>query len=284
MTNVSFQCPTEFNVVTNLKSCNDYLTEMKESAEMFKYRFDIRPGPMCYMPGQNFQGLQSVVARNPPPQLLETERALTMLPLKEERNDYFIKDLHGAKPQTPTIFRNRMVVPDCRDILTWQRTKIRRIDFPQVSQRMDRMGFYLTNYMRPGRDTKAEMKDAYKRYEQMKNANSNIYGVGIFDRGALKPDTTTKCTNAAGLECMNIYGSGTPTSSTILDPTLTLQDLSARQGLPASTPTLPTPTSALAKNAARSIDSDVPYTELLQDTFAKNSCNARFYNYKPSGC
>src|SRR4051794_6913024 len=97
--NISFECPTEFNVVTSLKKCSLYKKELQESTDPLKYKFDITPGPMCYMPGQAFQGLQITNGeRRPPPQLLDMELTLQAMPLKEEENDYIIKDIHNAKP------------------------------------------------------------------------------------------------------------------------------------------------------------------------------------------
>lgn len=286
---ISYECPTEFNVLTNLKSCDEYRKELQESTDPLKYRFDIRPGPMCYMPGQAFQGLQFTSSRNPPPQLLDMEMTLQAMPLKEEDNRYVTKDIHNAvPPKMPAILSNRLVIPDCRDILQWQRTKIRRIDFPQISQRMDKMGLYLTNYMRPGRDTRAEMRDAFKLYEKQNAAKGHIYGVGKFDSRALKPGTNTKCTNASDIDCMNVYGPEAIRTSAVVDSTLPLTDLNIPGNVlkengtaAAASNTKPSALRAEAMRVASTINPNVPYINMVEDMKRQNSCNARFYGYTP---
>jgi len=285
MNNISYQCPTEFNVVTTLQSCDEYKKELQESMDPLKYKFDIRPGPMCYMPGQAFQGLRIGSGRQPPPQLLDMELTLQAMPLKEQDNKYIIKDIHNAKPPAmPKILSNRMIVPDCQEILGWQRTKIKRNEFPQVSHRMDKMGMYLTNYMRPGRDTRAEMRDAFRLYEKQKKTSSDVYGVGIFDPRALKPGTNPNCTNAdSDLGCMHVYGPDAQRTTAVIDPTLTLNDLSGKQGIKGGN--LDSPLTLEAKRVAQTLDQNIPYTDLLTKANAiSNSCIARFYGYTPPNC
>lgn len=299
MNNTSYECPTEFNVLTKLKSCTDYRKELQESTDPLKYKFDLKPGPMCFMPGQMFQGLQMTVDRRPPVSLLEMEQTLQLMPLKEEEGHYVIGDIHKAKPPSmPAILSNRLVIPDCTDILRWQRTKIKKTDFPQVSQRMDKMGLYLTNYMRPGVDTKQEMKDLYKKYDQQQMNGQNIYGVGKFDKRPLKPGTNPKCTNAdSDLDCMHVYGPDATRTGAVIDSTLTLTDL-ARNGLGdnggsasgigsgsglggnAGAKTV----SVETRSVAATIDPNQTLTSLLKDVQTKAGCNARFYGYAPPTC
>lgn len=286
MNNISYQCPTEFNVATQLKSCDEYKKELQESMDPLKYRFDIRPGPMCYMPGQTFQGLRMAAGRKPPPQLLDMEMTLQTMPLKEQDNRYVINDIRNAKPPSmPAILSNRLVVPDCQEILSFQRTKIRKIDFPQFSHRMDKMGVYLTNYMRPGRDTRMEMRDAFKLWEKKKAEGSNIYGVGKFDSRALKPGTNPKCTNAdSDLDCMHVYGPDAQRTGAVIDPTLPLKDLTSRQGIGEATRGTSAAVAVETLRVAETIDPNRPYTELLRNEQQKTGCNARFYGYVPPGC
>ena len=300
----AMECPTTFNVLTQLKSCDEYKKELQESMDPLKYRFDLRPGPMCFMPGQAFQGLRTSTMRGPPPQLLDMEMTLHSMPLKEQDNRYVIKDIHNAAPPAmPAILSNRMIIPECKEIMQWQRTKIRRIDEPQISQRMDKMGLYLTNYMRPGRNTRDEMRDAFKAYEKQKAANSDIYGVGKFDPRALKPGTNPNCTNAdSDLDCMHVYGPDAIRTGTVIDQTLPFKDLVARQGGGVAAIAGGAAGSAAgggggigagagvsastiqAMRVAESIDPNASYVNLLKDVRAKNGCNARFYNYSPNSC
>lgn len=308
MNNISYQCPTEFNVVTTLKSCDEYKKELQESMDPLKYKFDLQPGPMCYMPGQAFQGLRMAAGRMPPPQLLDVEMTLHSMPLKEQDNRYVIKDIHNAKPPSmPKILSNRLIVPDCKDILGWQRTKIRnRIDTPQFSHRMEKMGTYSTDYMRPGRDTRAEMRDAFRKYENQKTKNnsSSIYGVGKYDSRTLKPGTNPECTNAdSDLGCMHVYGPDAVRTSTVIDPTMTLKDLAANSnisgtvggrftnalgigsGTASANATMgPSQYAQESRRVAETINPDIPYTDLIKKQFVKNGCNARFYGYTPGSC
>jgi hypothetical protein len=289
MSHISYECPTEFNVVTNLKSCNEYRKDLQESTDPLKYRFDIRPGPMCYMTGQNFQGLRSSSARNPPAQLLDTELTLRALPLKEQDNQYVTKNIHSSKPpKMPDILSNRLIIPDCQDMLQWQRTKIRRIDFPQFSQRMDRTGFFVTNYMRPGRDTRSEMRQAFKQYEQQNAKTSTVYGVSKFDQRPLTPAVDQSCTNANNIPCMHLYEPDANLTRITIDPKLTLSQQKARHQFRSDKPL----TDATSKSASRleamriaqTIDPKTPYLEQVKDTHRENSCLARFYDFVPPGC
>ena len=283
---ISYQCPTEFNVFTDLKSCSDYRKELQESMDPLKYRFDIKPGPMCYMPGQNFQGLAAATHRNPPPQLLDMELTLNLMPLKEQENNYVIQDIHNAKPPSmPAILSNRLVIPDCRDIIRWQTTKIHdRTENPQWSYRIDKKGLYLDNYMRPGVDTRQQMKDLYKVYDkQQQSKTAGVYGIGKFDPRALKPGTNPKCSNAdSDLDCMHVYGPDAKRTGEVIDPTFTLKDLTTQGLTPASSS--PSISSLPSRMVAESIDPNKPYTELVQQTMAAKGCNAKFYNYTPPGC
>jgi hypothetical protein len=295
---MNYQCETEFNVPTSLLDCNGYKKKMQESTELLKYTFDKKLAPICFMPGIPFQGAQMIGERIPPPQLLDVQTTLRTMPLLEEEKDYFIRDLHRAKPPSmPAKLSNRMVIPECNEILNSKRTKIRRIDFPEFSNRMDRSGQVYVQYMRPGRDTRQEMKDAFLRTEEAKAKNSNIYGVGKFDPRALKPGTNPKCTAAdSSNDCMHVYGPDAVRDGTVLDPTLSLSAM-AKQGLQgfASGSNGGVLSSGggvggygvnavETERIAESINPNIPYTQLMQDQLRRNQCNAVFYNYKPPTC
>jgi hypothetical protein len=288
---MNYQCPTEFNVVTNLKRCGIYKKELQESTDPLKYMFDIKPGPMCYMPGQMFQGLQMTTGeKRPPPQLLDMELTLQAMPLKEAENDYIIKDIHSAKPPSmPTILSNRLVIPDCSDILKTRQTKSRWDEQPDVPTRMEKKGFYNTKYMRPGDDTKREYRDKFAIWEKTQRASQDVYGVGVYDTRPLKPGTNPKCNNAdSELGCMHVYGPDASRTSKVIDPTMTVRDLAAHPGGPgdfldpgttiAASGQLVAPDT---KRVAESIDPTVPFATLMRDPMTRAACNARFYNYNP---
>jgi hypothetical protein len=278
---MNFQCTTEFNVENSLKPCGQYKKALQESTDPLKYIFDIKPSPMCYMPGQNFQGIQMTTGeKRPPPQLLDMEMTLQAMPLKEEENDYVIKNIHNAKPPAmPSILSNRLVIPDCGEILSSKRTKIRFGEAPDVPQRVERMGFYNTNYMRPGMDTRQEWKDKFAEYEKTKQKENknNVYGIGAFDKRALKPGTNPKCTNAdSNLGCMHVYGPDAKRTGKMIDSTRVISDLVNRPvGTQLNMPL------AATKMVADSIDPKTPYIDLIRDPLIRQSCNARFYDYTP---
>lgn len=279
---MNYECPTEFNVATSLLSCNGHQKQLRESTELMKYRFDIKPKPACFMTGQNFQG-QQMAQRQVPPSLLDVETTLRRFPILEERNCYNLNEnINRAKPpRMPAALSNRLVIPECGEILNMQRTKIHsRLDNPEWSHRLENTGRKNINYMRPGRDTRAEMKELYKKYEDKEMAGKGIFGVGKYDHSALKPGTNPKCSAAdSDNDCMHVYGGDAVRTSTVIDPTMTLGGLVNKQAVVGGVVA-----SAESQRVASGINQEVPYTRLLQESQQKNNCNARFYNYKPAGC
>ena len=92
---MNYQCSTEFNIATSLLDCDGYKKRVQESTDPLKYKFDLKPSAMCFMPGQTFQGLQMVSQRTPPPQLLDIEMTLKKMPILEQDNEYVIKNIHN---------------------------------------------------------------------------------------------------------------------------------------------------------------------------------------------
>jgi hypothetical protein len=283
---MNYECPTEFNVATSLLSCNGYQKRLRESTELMKYRFDIRPQPACFMTGQNFQG-QQMAQRAVPPSLLDVEATLKRFPILEERNCYNLNEnINRAKPpKMPPALSNRLIIPDCREILGMQRTKIHnRLDNPQIAHRIENNGKKNANYMRPGRDTRAEMKEAYTLYEDKEMGGRHIYGIGKFDKTALKPGTNPKCSAAdSDNECMHVYGGDAVRTGTVLDPTLTFGGLlNAQDVAGGGLISAGGDYSAETKRIADEINGSVPYSQLLGEVHQKNSANIRFYNYTPA--
>lgn len=289
---MNYNCGTQFNVVTTLKDCNGWKKKMQESTDPFKYTMDIKPSTMCFMQGSNFQGL-AVSQRQAPPALMETERFLRNAPLIEEDQENYIEDIHNAKPPTmPPQLSNRMIIPECNELLGngSKITKIKKTEFPEWATRTDLEKRQQFNYMRPGRDTKLEIRDAYQTWDQKKNGKS-VYGIGKYSSGALRPVTDVNCNNAdSDNGCMHVKGPDAVTShgKIRLDPTVTLTDMQPKVsdkgffsqfGFPFSEKSGP---SNETQNIAKSINQNVPYTQLLTPQLQRNGCNAKFYDYKPN--
>lgn len=287
---LNYQCPTEFYVSTSLVDCTGIKKKMKESTDVLKYRFDIKPKPMCFMQGQFFQGNQMVGARSVPPGLMDAELALRTMPLLEQENEYIVDEpLHKAKPpKMPAVLANRMVIPDCDDILqTNQRTKVKhRWDQAGWDQRIEKTGRPYFDYMRPGRDSRQEIRDLYKKWEEQQAAKLDVYGVGKFDKRPLKPGTNPKC--AAGdteLDCMHVYGPDAERTADVIDPTLSLKVLSRQSDgvLPPSAGAASVGSAGVdpvTRQIASTIDPKKTLNQLIQEQQAKGGCNVRFYDWQ----
>lgn len=275
------ECPVQFNVSTSLLDCNGYRKRMKENTDVYRRQFDMVPKPMCFMQGVTLQGFQGTGNRMPPPSLLDIESSLRRGPLIEEDNNNSLEDLHAAKPPAmPKELSNRLVIPECESLLKQQTTKIRRTEFPQFTRREDLKGHVRHNYGRPGMQTRMAMKDAFKDYEKRKAANSNIYGISKFDRRPLTAMPDIECHNGdSNLGCMTIGAPGTASlSGTVFDPSATFKDTLQNGTLKASSNSL---ISEQTRNAAKALDPNASYLELLREPMRKRSCNIRFYNYDP---
>ena len=217
---MNYQCPAEFNVPTSLLDCDGYRKRMQESTDPFKYKMALKPGPLCMQTGQTFQGLM-LAQRRPPPDLLGVENYLRSAPILEDQREYAIDDIHKARPpRMPKPLSNKLLIPQCNELPGYQRTKIKsRLDSPAWSLRMERNGKAHPDYARPGRDTRAEVREAWKQKEAKEIANSNIYGVSKYDKRPLTTGQNTACLSE--LPCMNVYGpngehlaDNSPTSAT----------------------------------------------------------------------
>ena len=163
------ECKEQFNIPTTLIDDEySYRKRLQESTEPLKYQMDLRPPAMCYMPGQTFQGLQ-ISQRHAPPSLIDVETYLKNAPLvNEDRDNVFLGDLNNTKPPSmPKLLSNRLIIPDCRDILTSRRNKIRKTDMPQFGTRMDMITEDQKRpmFMLPGIDTRLESRDRFKKKE-----------------------------------------------------------------------------------------------------------------------
>src|SRR5215210_1739940 len=104
-----------FNQVTNLLDYDGYKKKVQESTDIFKYQTDSFPQPICYMPGQSLQGFNIHQA---PTKLIDVESYLLTQPLREEILHYTINEnVRNVKPSLPDILQNRILIPDCKDLL-----------------------------------------------------------------------------------------------------------------------------------------------------------------------
>ncbi|RKO93698.1 hypothetical protein BDK51DRAFT_45017 [Blyttiomyces helicus] len=226
---------------------------LTESEDPGRYIFDIKPKAPCYMENQRFQGFQQA-QRAVPVNLLDIESKLKYMLLGEEDNDYITGDIHKAKaPKIPSDLSNKIIVPECQDNFGYVPTKIRKVDFPKWSMQLDGKGGPTSNYMRPGRDSRLEMKDAFKRQEK-----SGTYCAGFGNNGTANM--------SGGLTFLP--------SQTIGDVTLQERANSSQSAVSQET-----------MRAASTIDPTMTYMQLLQAADRNLSENVRFYNYfAPSGC
>ncbi len=315
--NLNYQCPTEFNIPTSLLDCEGYSKRMQESTDQYKYKMAIRPGPMCMSSTQPFQGLM-MAERRPPPDLLAVENYLRSAPLYEDQRDYAIGDIHKARPpRMPKPLSNKLVIPQCDELPGYQRTKIMsRMDNPSWSLRLERNGRRYPDYARPGRDTRAEIREAWKKKEKTEVANSSIYGVAKYDSRALTPGTNPDCNGP--IPCMHVYGPNATRDGKVIDASKTLATITSTgdggmnqssadnwnttgvttttfgptftsvPGTPgvglSSNSAISSNVSAATLQAAATINPNVPYTQLMTDQWQRAGCNVKFDNYNPKAC
>ena len=155
---------SEFNEVTSFRDCKQYQKKDQENDDVYSYMMGRNVNsPMCYMgPGQNMQGLQ-YGERRPPTDFIDIESYLREQPIQDNINGNVIDNIHDQK-NIPVMPDNKLVYNDCTPIDT-RITKLRKMDFPDWSIRMDQTGLQQTNYMLPGIDTRQQVKDVYKNKE-----------------------------------------------------------------------------------------------------------------------
>ena len=203
---MNYDCKVEFNIPTDLRDDAGFSQRMKENEEAYKYVTDFRPMTMCMMDHVPLQG-QQVGTRGPPPQVLDIEWALRKDAMEQKTNEYISKDPTAA-PSTPAVFQRKLFIPHCNDIFKPQKTRTRKSERPpQQSSTPKATSRLNTNYMRPGIDTRRELKDNYKRWEENKAKTTNIYGLAKYDSRPLVAGTTLNChAGDSNLNCMYVYG------------------------------------------------------------------------------
>lgn len=304
---MNYQCPAEFNIPTSLLDCRGYKKRMQESTDPYRYKMALKPGPVCMSSNQTFQGLM-MAQRRPPPGLLGVENYLKSAPILDAQRDYVIDDISLAKPpRMPKPLSNKLLIPECNELPGYQRTKIQsKSESPEWSMRLERNGKKYADYARPGRDTRAEIREAWKKKEQKEITNSDIYGVSKYDKRALQPAQNQDC--MGDISCMVLKGpdntSQTPARFSSITGTegMSLSTASnwnaAGVATNASKPTLtsvpgtPIITGSSAGSAsmdptrqvAATINGNVPYIDNLTEQWRRAACNVKFETYKPAKC
>ncbi len=293
------KCNSQFNVATSFIDDHKYKKEMQNSQSSYTYLTELRPPPACMNPGQTFQGLQ-MSQRAPPPQLFEVELALRKQPLLEADNDYVLdKSLATSGPQPPQVFANRLIIPECKEIYTGKRTKIRFGEFPNWSHRLERGNKNHADYMKPGIDTRKLMKEMYQKYEQKQAAEKKASPTM-----GLTPQTD--CVSLRdGTDCAYMVGSDVvkggngytytqaPLSGSAIGAPVILsavtQNMSVANGnqpipvdaVVGTVKGAPRIVSAVTKQVVDSIDGTVSYLNLVPKDQLTARCNAKFYAYDP---
>lgn len=157
----------QFNQPTNFMTDNCYKKKERESAAPLDYIFDIGPGKGCFNPCRGFQGV-SVSNKAIPPNLIDIDNFLRTQGLLEEEMRGLTDDIHAAEPGMPSILDNKLMIQDCVNDC-FQTTKVRKPDNPNFARPvsiLDRQTRGQFQVWKPARDTKLEVKDAYKAWRQ----------------------------------------------------------------------------------------------------------------------
>lgn len=219
---MNYNCNVEFNVPTNLRDDVGFSQRMKESTDAYRYVTDFRPATLCMVNGVPLQG-QQVGTRGPPPQVMDIEWALRKEALQQQTNEYISAD-PSAAPEIPQSLRAKLLIPQCADVFTSQKTRVKKSDRPRnapENKAPDARSKLKTDYMRPGIDTRQQIKDLYREWEEKNAKNSNIYGLSKYDSRPLTAGTNPICTAGdSNLNCMHVYGPDAKNDGKIIDPTV----------------------------------------------------------------
>lgn len=279
-----------FNVATNLLYLDEYKKKLQESTEPYQYITDLQPVPLCYMSTQNFQGPQ---IKQSPGSLIDVDTFLKLEPQREAQGSYYLsQNVRNLQPEMPEMLQNRLMIPDCKDLIQARYDRgIRSRDFQGVS---GTVRFDVVNerpkqqwIASPGRDTRLEMKDAFRKREEARLAK--YFGKGAPD---VTPTTDIKCTSGSNeLGCMHLFGPDAPMpDDTIIHryhpakPASYYIDKLNTGGAVSSQP-MPTGqaarqvSSAQIQAAVDQIDPNATLRQLYEEQKVRNGCNTKFYDY-----
>lgn len=205
--------PGSFNFPTTLmnKTC-DYAKRLQESTDPCKYLLDIRPeAEPCMMTGENLQGYAGS-ARQPPPTLVDLESRLRRSP---DAVNTAIGPLHDKTPTLPAEFQRTINFKDCqRPIGTVAVQHRLRSQMPNYAP--SRTDIVLerrkqVDFAGMGRNTRQEMKDAYREHQKKKYASRSD--------GVYVPTTALDCVNGSqDLRCVHVTKTGSPAAAAAAVP------------------------------------------------------------------
>ena len=166
-----------FNLVTKVNRLT-YKKKDMESDATYNHIMEIKPSPMCYAKGRNFQGLP-LGEKRPPNDLLDVETYLRDSGFVEQINKNVIDDVHSIRTMDQTMGytmgQNYTTIKECSDAGVAQVTKINKLEFPEWSSRMEKSGAAVRqlDYMPVGIDTRRQAKD---HFSGKKNpSNKTVY-------------------------------------------------------------------------------------------------------------
>lgn len=270
-----------FNQVTDLLDNACYKKRVQESTEIYKYMTDMTPTPVCYMKGQAFQGSH---VKQAPGSLSDIEFYMQTAPLREDLDLYCMdKNPRNVAPSMPSILQNRLLIPDCQDIMKASYNKVRRTDFNAVSDH--RRNDIISEPIKPmwnvhrGIDTRQEMKDEFRKREQSKLATAMGKNV---ESGTLYPMPEVRCTiGSDDLKCMHVYesgvnaGPGADTSVRRFHPGKDIQYYADKQ----ATNSVPSPTPQTI-TVASSMPAFKTLREFSEEQAIQEGCKTKFYNWE----
>ena len=276
---------------TGLMDTDVYAKKLQESTDPFQYLLAIKPRGPCFMVGENLQGYSAGI-RAPPPELIGVETYLKTNPLII---DSITGPLQDKSPRFPDELKKGANIHECT----------RRIDTSFASRRLrSQMPNYAPSrtdiitdkrkqidFARNGRNTRQEMKDAYKKHQEGKFADRT--------KGVLIPQSAIECTSGStDLSCLHISsapggsgpaGSGPAASAGQLSGSGS--DYLAVMGSSSGTQVVPNTSNSESGSsnsvrseatlaAAKKIDPTVPFYKLLNDAAAQAGRGLEFYGYK----
>jgi hypothetical protein len=195
--------PGSFNVPTQLLDTRSYAKKLQESTDPAKYVFDTEPGRMCFMNGEALQGF-SKGTRLPPPHLVDVESYLRTAMVSW---DSVTGPINEQTPNMPEFLARRLDIPECnREIDTTVGARRLRSQMPTYSPvRTDIVTEKRkqVDLAREGRNTKQELKDAYKRVQEKKFGKSRSEGIVV-------PSTFLDCDlDTSTMGCVHVSVSNT---------------------------------------------------------------------------
>ena len=287
-----------FNVATSLIDRGEYNNKMRMAKDLLDYKFDLRPNPICFQEGENFQGFSG--PKSIPSYLIDIETYLKQAPVIQ--NDYLDDEMKSVGPPImPKILQNKLYIPDCSEFIkTDYSPKMRRTDPRNTlpvdgTQRTDLIseGRKQTVLFMPGVDTRLQLKDAYKEFE--KDKYKDVFGISKGLQGNLQVQGDIPCDSTSSLDCIHLFGPGAGKNSNLqninvngtLGEHLAVTDGSAPGqmagqayfGAPIQ-PIAPQVYSAATKEAVKNIDANMSLGDHISEKARKDGCNVTFTGYK----